>query len=179
MPTDELNTLFNQYYAEYADIISNFCDNKLKSRPQNAEDCVQEAFSALYKKMLTGEKIENVGGFLYKTAYNYIKQEYREYKKSNKSVCLDDVAHKLMYEQDFSEQISEEKLIELKDEILSELSPKERMLLEKLNYTPDEKHTPEQQIADELHCNIGALRQRISILHKKVLKITSEKFSNL
>lgn len=179
MPTDELNALFHQYYVKYSDIILNLCFIKLKSRPQNAEDCVQEAFSTLYKKMLAGENIENIGGFLYQTAHNYIKLEYREYQKDNRKVSLDDVAYKLMYEQDFSERISDKKIIELKDEILSELSPKERLLLEKLNYTPDGKHTPEQQIADELNCNIGALRQRISVLRKKVQRIAIKKSENL
>ena len=68
---------FTQIYNEYKGPIYKMCLVRLKDE-NSAEDCMQNAFIVLYKKMLNKEEIENPRAFLYKTAGNFVLKCFDE-----------------------------------------------------------------------------------------------------
>ena len=78
---------FDDIYREYYHKILNYCYLKLNNR-ELAEDCTQEVFVALAKKMHTLRLDTHVGAWLYKAA----KMEVlRCYKKLKNDISLDEL----------------------------------------------------------------------------------------
>lgn len=168
MQHDELNKQIEYYFNKYSDKILRYCYSKLKDNANNVDDCVQEAFSALYKKLESGEEIKNVAAFLYQTAYHHVLKQHEEYKKTLNTVYLDDESVDVPYEETFEGNTSESEILQLKDEILNNLPEKDREIFEKLYCEPKEKRVSEKQLAEEYGCSYGAMRQRISVLTKRI-----------
>lgn len=63
MTSDEANAVVTEAFNNYSARILCYCEQKLKDVSNNADDCVQEAYNALFKKLLSGETVENIGGF--------------------------------------------------------------------------------------------------------------------
>lgn len=156
--------LLRRAYDTYYEKIARFCNIKLKNRTE-AEDCVQECFVVYYKRILRGEEIVNTGAFLYKIADNLIKTQWRQDKKANNIIPLDDLAETLatddIYEySDIDYDSYAEKIIEILDE-------KEQNLY-RLKYT-EQKSIAE--IAEELNISFDAAAKRLSRLRQKVKDI--------
>ncbi len=156
-----------QAYDTYYEKIARFCNIKLKNRNE-AEDCVQECFMVYYKRILRGEEIENTGAFLYKIADNLIKTQWRQDKKANNLIPLEDLAETLAATDvaDYSDidyDSCAEKIIKILDE-------KEQQLY-KLKYT-DQKSIAE--IAEELNISFDATAKRLSRLRQKVKEMVAE-----
>lgn len=80
----QLEEEFTQLYKSYRTAIYKFCLTKLSYESRLAEDCMQNAFVALYKKMLSGEEIHYHRAFLYKAANRYVLKCINENKKYQK-----------------------------------------------------------------------------------------------
>lgn len=163
----QADELLRQSYDTYYEKIARFCNIKLKNRNE-AEDCVQECFMVYYKRILQGEEIENTGAYLYKIADNLIKTQWRQDKKANNIISLDDVAETLATNEiydygnmDYDSCV--ERIIKILDE-------KEQNLY-KLKYT-DKKSIAE--IAEELNISFDATAKRLSRLRQKVKVIVEE-----
>ena len=159
--------LLRQSYDTYYEKIARFCNIKLKNRNE-AEDCVQECFMIYYKRILSGEEIGNTGAFLYKIADNLIKTQWKQDKKANNIIPLDDVAETLATNEvyDYSNidyDSCAERIIKILDE-------KEQYLY-KLKYT-DQKSIAE--IAGELNISFDATAKRLSRLRQKVKEMVTE-----
>lgn len=159
--------LLRQSYDTYYEKIARFCNIKLKNRNE-AEDCVQECFMVYYKQILNGEEIENTGAFLYKIADNLIKTQWRQDKKANNIISLDEVAEILATNEvlDYSNidyDSCAERIIKILDE-------KERLLYQ-LKYT-EQKSIAE--IAEELNISFDATAKRLSRLRQKVKAMVEE-----
>lgn len=153
-----------QAYDTYYEKIARFCNIKLKNRNE-AEDCVQECFMVYYKRILSGEEIGNTGAFLYKIADNLIKTQWRQDKKANNIIPLDDIAETLAADEvyDYSNidyDACAEKIIKILDE-------KEQYLY-KLKYTHGKSIA---EIAEELNVSFDAAAKRLSRLRQKVKEI--------
>lgn len=156
-----------QAYDTYYEKIARFCNIKLKNRNE-AEDCVQECFMVYYKRILSGEEIGNTSAFLYKIADNLIKTQWRQDKKANNIIPLDDIAETLAADEvyDYSNidyDACAERIIEILDE-------KEQYLY-RLKYT-DQKSIAE--IAEELNISFDATAKRLSRLRQKVKAMVEE-----
>ena len=121
-----------------------------------------------YKRILNGEEIGNVSAFLYKIADNLIKTQWRQDKKANNIIPLDDIAEALVAEDiyDYSNidyDSCAEKIIGILDE-------KEQKLY-RLKYT-DQKSIAE--IAEELNISFDATAKRLSRLRQKVKEMVEE-----
>lgn len=153
-----------QAYDTYYEKIARFCNIKLKNRNE-AEDCVQECFMVYYKRILSGEEIGNTSAFLYKIADNLIKTQWRQDKKANNIIPLDDIAETLAADEvyDYSNidyDACTEKIIKILDE-------KEQYLY-KLKYTHGKSIA---EIAEELNISFDATAKRLSRLRQKVKEI--------
>ena len=156
-----------QAYDTYYEKIARFCNIKLKSRNE-AEDCVQECFMVYYKRILRGEEIGNTGAFLYKIADNLVKTQWRQDKKANNIVPLDELEESLATQEvyDYSNidyDACAEKIIGILDE--------KEQILYKLKYT-DQKSIAE--IAEKLNVSFDAAAKRLSRLRQKVKEMVEE-----
>ena len=156
--------LLRQAYDTYYEKIARFCNIKLKNRTE-AEDCVQECFMVYYKRILSGEEIVNTGAFLYKIADNLVKTQWRQDKKANDVIPLDEVAETLAT--DDVNNYSDIDYDALAEKIIENLDEKEQYLY-KLKYT-DKKSIAE--IAEELNISFDAAAKRLSRLRQKVKDI--------
>lgn len=77
---------FDAIYRSYADSIYKFCLSKLNCDEHYSQDCTQETFMVLYKRLKQGETFENPRAFLYRTALNFIKRRYDEIKKEQENL---------------------------------------------------------------------------------------------
>lgn len=153
-----------QAYDTYYEKIARFCNIKLKNRNE-AEDCVQECFMVYYKRILHGEKIENTGAFLYKIADNLVKSQWRQDKKANNIIPLDELAETLAADEVYN--FSDIDYDALAERIIENLDEKEQYLY-KIKYT-DQKSIAE--IAEELNISFDAAAKRLSRLRKKVKEL--------
>ena len=159
--------LLRQSYDTYYEKIARFCNIKLKNRNE-AEDCVQECFMVYYKRILRGEEIGNTGAFLYKIADNLVKTQWRQDKKANNIIPLDDLAENLATDEvyDYSNidyDSCAEKIIKILDE-------KERNLYD-LKYNQGKSIA---EIAEELNISFDAAAKRLSRLRQKVKAMVEE-----
>lgn len=159
--------LLRQSYDTYYEKIARFCNIKLKNRNE-AEDCVQECFMVYYKRILRGEEIGNTGAYLYKIADNLVKTQWRQDKKANNIISLEDVAETLATDEVFD--YGNMDYDSCAERIIGTLDEKEQYLY-KLKYT-DRKSIAE--IAEELNISFDATAKRLSRLRQKV-KVIIEK----
>lgn len=80
---------FDDIFREYYEKILNFCYAKIEDK-QLAEDCTQEVFLALSKKMHSLRLDTNITAWLYAAARNEIKKCRRKNKQDG--IPLDDLA---------------------------------------------------------------------------------------
>ena len=121
-----------------------------------------------YKRILSGEEIVNTGAFLYKIADNLIKTQWRQDKKANDVISLDEVAETLATDDvnnysDIDYDALAEKIIEILDE-------KEQNLY-RLKYT-EQKSIAE--IAKKLNISFDAAAKRLSRLRQKVKEMVEK-----
>lgn len=79
---------FNDIFREYYEKILNFCYAKIGNR-QLAEDCVQEVFLALSRKMHSLRLDTNIAAWLYGAAKNEIKRCIPQSGKENERLFED------------------------------------------------------------------------------------------
>ena len=160
----EVNKAFNELYELYVDSIYRFCLSKLDCDEHYAQDCTQETFLVLYKRLKQGDSFENPRAFLYQTALNYIRRRYDIIKKEQKNLTqLGDVENVF--------DSTENKIIETVDfEIFSKrlqemLSDDEKLLLQ-LRFEQDLKVT---EIAEQLGITQANCYVRIMRLRQKII----------
>ena len=150
--------MFTEIMERYYKTIYKFCYMKLNGDAQAAEDCTQEVFLILYKKINKIKKDEDVLYWLIETASREIKAYIR---KNPKNI-------------DFIEDISEKSLstdFEFADEneILYILTEQERKIIEDY-YTGKEKNS----IAKENNISLHSLYLKIHRIKSKLKKYIEE-----
>lgn len=163
----QADEILRQTYAAYSEKIIRFCNIKLKNRIE-AEDCVQECFMVFYRRILRGENIENECAFLYKIADNLIKSQWRQDKKLNNIIPLDDVAEIIS-----APEITDYGNIDFDshaEKIIKALDEKEQHLYQ-LKYA--EKRSI-AEISKELNISFDATAKRLSRLRQKVKRAITE-----
>ena len=74
----------NDCYEKYYQSIFKYCRVRLGEFSEHAEDCVQDAFVVLQRKLNEGETVEQPRAFLYRTADNFVKRTVEHYSKERK-----------------------------------------------------------------------------------------------
>lgn len=145
--------------------------------PEDAEDCVQEAYLALYDNLLRGVEIKNYKAWLYKVVLNFKNKVIKD--KILRNECnFSDYEEKdqvlnntLSYEPDYVENlITDETIEERMIKILSQLNKKEQYLYSA--HYHDKKSF--KVIAQEMGISHTAARQRHFELKKKIIKMIKE-----
>lgn len=81
MNKSQADKILSKYYDDCYQSLLKYCRVRLGNFDSHAHDCVQEAFIVLYKKLKSGEEIENPRAFLYRTADNFIRRIVKECSK--------------------------------------------------------------------------------------------------
>lgn len=158
---------FTQIYNEYKGPIYKMCLVRLKDE-NSAEDCMQNAFIVLYKKMLNKEEIENPRAFLYKTAGNFVLKCFDERSRHlEKTVPITEYEDKLIDEQNKIDSNINFEL--LNKQLNSVLTPEEQLLL-KLKYIDD---LTIDAVAEILNISKAATAKRLQRLREKIKKTIS------
>lgn len=158
---------FTQIYNEYKSPIYKMCLVKLKDK-DSAEDCMQNAFMVLYKKMLSGEEIKNPRAFLYKTSGNFVLKCFEEKTKSNnRIVSISDYEDKLVDEQNKMDSNIDYEM--LNKQLNTILTPDEQQLL---SYKYIYDFTIEET-AKRLNISKTAAAKRLQRLREKIKQSVS------
>lgn len=73
--------IVNDCYEKYYQSIFKYCRVRLGEFSEHAEDCVQDTFVILQRKLNEGKTIEQPRAFLYRTADNFVKRTVEHYSK--------------------------------------------------------------------------------------------------
>lgn len=171
-PKSDLEKVTEEYYSH----ILHYCYGKMQTKSEYASDITHEVFAILCEKWQHLHK-EDIKAWLFRTADIKINEFFRKHKKTRNELTyiedLDDFEHnRLSYHQDF-ENISDEEIEKHRDEILAELSDKERYLfdlfyIEKLSY---------KEICHELFISEHNLTKRLYRLRQKINEAVSLKIN--
>ena len=175
----DLNMLFQKYYEEHIEYITQYCYYKLDDYPDYAEDCVQDTFRVLFEKLSNNVELKYIKAFLIKTASNFVNLKFRDIdKEKNINISIDDKEIEIPYEQDFSFDVSDETILHLKNQIISSLTNEEQILLSKTCKKYKNSYRTTKQLAIEYSCSETNIRQRIFVLRTKIRKLAKEKTKN-
>lgn len=165
-----------QIVKEYYDDIYYFCCLKLQDN-EEAKDVTQEVFLLFLEKIKTLEDYK-LKSWLYSVAGNKISDKYRERKKNQKIVSIDDgngseIFNKTEYsykidDADFEEDKKNEydEYDEVEKKILSILTKEEQELFFKVFVKREKK----EKTAEELNITENNLYTKIYRLRKKIRK---------
>lgn len=154
-----------------------YCLQYFEFEYEVAEDCVQEAYVALYESLCSGIEISNYKSWLYKVVLNYknktigdkIKRYEQDFKDSEEKENT--INNSLVYEPDYVEQIVTDETIEKRMLIiLSALNKNERYLY----IAHYHKHKNFKEIAEEMGISHTAARQRHVELKRKIIDMIKE-----
>jgi len=173
---ENIDKIIEECEAYRKDLIR-YCLQYFEFEYEYAEDCVQEAYIALYDNLSRGIEIKNYKAWLYKVVLNYKNKALREKIKRNEQDFLDGeekdqfLNNALSYEPDFVEDmITDETIEERMMIILSSLNKKEQHLY--FAHYHDKKNLKE--IAKEMGISHTAARQRHVELRKKIIKMIED-----
>lgn len=154
---------FTQIYNEYKSSIYKFCLVKLHGDNESAEDCMQNTFIVLYRKMLNGVTIEYPRAFLYRTADNLIlKCTEQKIRHESKTVPLEDYEDKACDEQYRIDSDIDYALLNKK--LASILNDEEQKLF-KLKYIDD---LTIEQVSVVLDASQTAIAKRLQRVRDKI-----------
>lgn len=165
------NEKLRQDYNHYFINLQRFCMVKLKNKEQ-ADDCVQESFFILYEHYMKGEDIKNVAGFLYKTADNLIKTQWRENQRAEKTVQIEAVSDIIPTKED---EYSDTDYDAIAEKLLQTLSESDKELY-RLKYIENKSI---DEISKELIINYQAVAKRLSRLRQRVKEMITEYFEGV
>ncbi len=172
----EINAIMNNCEIYRTDLIR-YCLQYFEFEYEAAEDCVQEAYVALYENLCNGIEISKYKSWLYKVVLNYknkaigdkIKRNEKDFADSEEKENM--ISNSLVYEPDYVEQIVTDETIEKRMLIiLSALNEKERYLY----IAHYHNHKNMKEIAKELGISHTAARQRHVELKRKIIDMIKE-----
>lgn len=172
----EIDAIMNNCEIYRNDLIR-YCLQYFEFEYEAAEDCVQEAYVALYENLCNGIEISKYKSWLYKVVLNYknkaigdkIKRNEKDFADSEEKENI--INNSLVYEPDYVEQIVTDETIEKRMLIiLSALNKNERHLY----IAHYHNHKNMKEIAKELGISHTAARQRHVELKRKIIDMIKE-----
>jgi len=171
-PKTELEKVSEEYYM----LIYKYCRKKLQTNVEDIDDVTNDIFVLFCEKWNSLHK-ENIRAWLHRAADNIIKKFHDKNKRRHREFeYIDDLddftVNSLAYNQDF-ENISDKNINTYRNEILNELSDKERELFEmvfteRLSYG---------EISEQLMISKDNLKNRVYRLRQKINKAVYAKIN--
>lgn len=155
---------FTPVYRQYREEIYKYCYLKLSPDAEAAEDCMQNAFIALFEKLKQGVEVQYPRAFLYKAANNYVLKEYRRHEKQKSNIIpLDELEGRAC---DNQYKIDDDIDYEALNKRLMSILTDEEQELFRLKYIEDLKIS---QIKDVLNISEQAAAKRIQRMRAKII----------
>lgn len=171
----ENGNLLDAVYRENGLLVRKLCRFKLKSCPNEIDDCIQETFTAFAVALDKGEEIKNPKAWLLKVANNIIKDIYSKNAKHRKRIISlnentdnEDFYYSMTFEQ--SSDLDEETVKTYKGYIIGLLSEDERNLI----YDRYELNKSIKKMASERGTTENNMYQRFSRLKIKIKILISK-----
>lgn len=139
---------------------------------ENVEELTDIVFDRLAKKIIEGEKIENIKAYSVSIA-KFVVMEYK--RKSLRNVELDESFAKSNLEKDFEANDLKKKKLECLRKCLIKLPEKKRkMLIEYYNTEEFTMIAKRKELAEKLQLNLNSLRIQVSRMKSVLEKCTKE-----
>lgn len=175
--SDSLKEICIKMWKEYEPKLRVFCRAKLVNYQEDADDILSRTFQLFWAKLLSDGVPPYPERWLYKTAHNLIKTEYRKQNRNKEKVfhsannevtlyIIDDLDDKIADEQLYSELIVE----------LNEKLSEEEKLIMKYSIVEEKSYA---EIAGVLGISELAVKQRKYRLVKKTYRMKQEKMKKL
>ena len=175
--SDSLKEICIKMWKEYEPKLRIFCRAKLVDYQEDADDILSKTFQLFWAKLLSDGVPPYPEKWLYKTAYNLIKAEYR--KQSRDKVKAFDIADDeavLNVIENLDDKIADEQLYsELIVELNEKLSEEEKLIM-KYSIVEEKSYA---EIADILGISELAVKQLKYRVIKKTNHMKQEKMKNL
>ncbi|MCD7723851.1 MAG: sigma-70 family RNA polymerase sigma factor [Clostridiales bacterium] len=153
------------------------CQLHFKLSYEDACDCVQDTYVALYENLLRGIEISNYKAWLYQVVVNYKNKMIRDKLKRNEYDFASNedkntaIANNLFYNPDYVENMTTEETIEKRAlKIISSLNQEEQNLY--IAYYL--KHQSFAEISKSLGLDASTVGKRHAKLKKKIIKMIKE-----
>ena len=162
---------------QYRKQLIEYCLQYFECEYEYAEDCVQNAYVALYESLKKDIKIHNCKSWLYSVTLNYknkvIKDKItrNEYEFTDNEEKDNTINNAISYNPDYIDSMVSDKTIEERAiRIISRLKPDEKKLF-KLYYWENKKL---KEIAEILGITYDTVRKRHEKLKKKIIKMIKD-----
>lgn len=163
----QADELFKEAYKKYYTDVYRFCLSYLLNDRASVDDCVQEVFIVLYKKYKSGESVEYIKAFLFKTAENFIKKKLRQNSRDSKNVSIDEIIEIPSQTDDMDERLTFE---EYSRQISAALSDRDAELF-RLRYIEERSL---EEIAEILKLSLTTVGTRTYRLRKRLVLIIKD-----
>lgn len=101
-----INTQLQECYDKYRLKLFNYCLSRLKGSHEAADDCVQETFIVYYNKLLEGNRFDDPGTFLYRTANNFVnRQKQKDARQMRRQVSLESIENICISDEEYNERL--------------------------------------------------------------------------
>lgn len=162
-----IEQFFNDCYEQYYQSLFKYCRVRLGEFSEHAEDCVQDAFVILQRKLNEGETIEQPRAFLYRTADNFVKRTAEHYiKERTRTVDLSQV-ESVSVAPEISDDFDYDRLAQI---LLETLTQQEQELYI-LKYV---RRKSLKEIAEMLDIQPTAVAKRVSRLRQRIKDLIYE-----
>lgn len=172
----EIKNIMNSC-EKYREKLITYCKLHFDFDYEQAEDCVQSAFVALYESLINGNEIQNYRAWLYKVTLNINnkvikgklqRNEYEFQTNEEKDYIINNCCS---YNPDYIDSMVTDELIERRAlEIIASLNDKDRKLY--IAHYCEKKTFVE--IGKELCVNDATIRKRHEKLRKKIINKIKE-----
>lgn len=159
----KIDKLLEEYCRQYKELLYKYAYLRTGHDKAAAEDCVQDAFMIIYRKMKKGEEFAQPKAFLYRTVDNLIKEHLRSVQKQQK------INEKMLNNsgpQEFNiyEHLEPRTEAEIISTALNEMNDTEKILY-KRRYIENKNV---REIAEEFKISVTAVTTRLYRIRQKV-----------
>lgn len=119
--------LLEEYCQNYKTSLYKYAYLRTGHDKNTAEDCVQEAFVVIYKRLCKGEEFLQPRAFLYRTVDNFVKEHLKDLEKRKK---IQDAAtnENAFFELPVFENLDEQTENEIIKAVFKEMNEKEKVI---------------------------------------------------
>ena len=164
--------LLEEYCQNYKTSLFKYAYLRTGHDKDAAEDCVQEAFMVIYKRLCKGEEFSQPKAFLYRTVDNFVKEHLKDIEKRRKvqdATTTENAFYELPIFQNLDEQ-TENEIIKV---VFKEMSDKEKVIYRK-RYI--EKYNV-RDIATEYNISVSTVTTRLYRIRQKAEDIVKRELS--
>jgi DNA-directed RNA polymerase specialized sigma24 family protein len=139
---------------------------------ENTEELTDIVFDRVVKKIVSGEKVENIEAFSVSIA-KFVVLEHK--RKSQRNAELDEVSDTENFAENFETEDLKRRNLECLRKCLAKLPDKKRRLL--VDYYDTEENTmisKRKSLAKKMELNLNSLRIRVSRLREKLERCTKD-----